>query len=552
MQPKLPSIDFHTFGERLWRIADVFRDDTLKTTEYLEEFSYFLFLKLWDEREQAEESAVRGASEIYVPYLPPDFRFHSWAQNPDQWAKDRGFPNSIAFVKDMFYRLAYVGDVVEVTDRVRAGELLTTGGERVDEWNGKVYIRCPSRQPEAHLFAPTERITRDLNLFRRLFSNFTLRVRYDPTIRELAARLLDLNLGEVTASGWDVFGRAYEFVVNKLGEQKQYGQYFTPRHIIKYMVEMIDPEPGQVIYDPASGTAGFLIRAYIHVKDKIGRRILKGEEQEIALRRLKNDCIWGVEKAPDVYKLGVMNMVLHGDGNAHLDLGDSLSSEAQQRFKNHADVILANPPLGPTAQERTATFEYHIRLYEALFIQHMMTALKEGGHLATVMKEGLLFGSQSALVNIRRKLIEEFDVQAVISLSNGVFNPYSIAKTSILVFHRPRAGSPPTSRVWFYAVENDGRDLGVTRRILDLQNEDGDLPDMLLRWKGELSRESERSWTVDVDAIRANGYDLRANTYRPYQITTATHEPPNVLLGRIMDLEQDILQGLNDLLEIVS
>jgi type I restriction enzyme M protein len=546
-------IDFHSFGQRLWNIANVFRDDTLKTTEYLEEFSYFLFLKLWDERERAEERQIQAVGETYIPYLPDEYRFHQWAANPHQWAKDHECENSLEFVQRMFNTLASIGDVIIVEDQVDIGKLLAKGGGKEAIVDDRWYIRCPSEKPEAYLFAGevNYHLERNLRLFRRIYSDHVLRVRYDPTIRELAARLMDLNLGEVTSMGWDVLGRAYEFVVDKLGEQKQYGQYFTPRHIVKHMVRMMDPEPGEKIYDPASGTAGFLVEAYQQIKQKIDQRIPDGARRERPYRKLKESTLYSVEKAPDVYKLGLMNMVLHGDGNAQMLTGDSLSSEAQTRHKGKYDVVLTNPPLGPTAQERMATFEYHIKQYEALFVQHIMNALAPGGRVATIMKEGLLFGSQSALVNIRRKLVDEFDVQAVISLPNGVFNPYSGAKTSILVFRKPRGETAPTtSRVWFYEVKSDGRDLGATRRLID--ENDGDLPDMLARWRGEKDKESDQSWWADVDEIRANGYNLSASRYRPFEAEAVEHEDPVALINQLLELEQEIQQGLDELLVMVG
>lgn len=546
-------IDFHSFGQRLWDIANVFRDDTLKTTEYLEEFSYFLFLKLWDERERAEEGPIQAAGETYIPYLPNEYHFHQWAVNPHKWAKERGYENSLDFVQRMFNALANIGDVVVLEDQAEFGKLIAKGGQREASVDGRWYVRCPSDEPKAYIFASDTdyHLERNLRLFRRIFSDHVLRVRYDPTIRELAARLMNLNLGEVTSMGWDVLGRAYEFVVDKLGEQKQYGQYFTPRHIIKCMVGMMDPEPGKKIYDPASGTAGFLIEVYHRIKEKIDQRVPDGARRERTYRELRESTLYGVEKAPDVYKLGLMNMVLHGDGNAHLDLGDSLSEGAQVDHKGKYDVVLTNPPLGPTAQERMATFDYHIKLYGALFLQHIMNALAPDGGVATIMKEGVLFGGQSALVNIRRKLVDEFDVQAVISLPNGVFNPYSGAKTSILVFRKPKdETAPTTSRVWFYEVKSDGRDLGATRRLID--DHDGDLPDMLTRWRGEKDKESSKSWWAGVKEIRANNYNLSASRYRPFETEAVEHEDPAVLINRLLELEQEIQQGLDELLKMVG
>jgi type I restriction enzyme M protein len=187
----------------------------------------------------------------------------------------------------------------------------------------------------------------------------------------------------------------------------------------------------------------------------------------------------------------------------------------------------------------------------ALFVQHIMNALAPGGRVATIMKEGLLFGSQSALVNIRRKLVDEFDVQAVISLPNGVFNPYSGAKTSILVFRKPKdETAPTTSRVWFYEVKSDGRDLGATRRLID--ENDGDLPNMLARWRGEKDKESDQSWWADVVEIRANGYNLSASRYRPFEAKAVEHEDPVVLINQLLELEQEIQQELDELLVMVG
>lgn len=376
-------------------------------------------------------------------------------------------------------------------------------------------------------------IARDLHLFRKLFHAHSLRVRYDPTIRELCKRLLAIQIQETTGGKWDYLGRAYEFVVNKLGEQKQYGQYFTPRHVIERVVQIVDPARGETIYDPAAGTAGFIVRAFEYVQDKINASVRDFALRERATRELKEQHLFAVEKAPDVFKLGLMNMILHGDGSTHMEEADSLSNQAQQTQRDKYDVILANPPFGPTAQERTAQFEHHIKLYEALFTQHMLNALKPGGRAAFVIKEGMLFGSQKVLRAICKKMIEHYQVLAVISLPNGVFNPYSGAKTSVLVIRRPKKKDDPrTNRVWFYQVESDGKDLGATRRNLaDWLNPNGterhgDLQDMAERFPyrfakgipslkpdGEVNAMSKKSWWASLEDIRKNDYNLTAGRY---------------------------------------
>lgn len=558
-------LDFQSFGENLWRIADVFRDDTLKTTEYLEEFSYFFFLKLWDERERAEQQALKELGRPdYIPYLPDEFRFYAWAENPDQFAKKKGFESLVAFIQDLFSRLARIGDIVEVKD---SRTKLNRGCEHVKG----PYWRLPPEKPGFTSGAVNPDLiklppARNLELFRKLFQNHSLRARYDSTIRELCKRLLDIQIQEETEGKWDKLGRAYEFVVNKLGEQKQYGQYFTPRHIVDRMVSIIDPDPSESIYDPAAGTCGFLVRAFEYVHLKIARKISDYARREQAIRKLKEENLFGVEKAPDVFKLGLMNMILHGDGSTHMEEKDSLSSEAQERRKSQYDVILANPPFGPSAQERTAHFEHHIKLYEALFTQHFLTALKPGGRAAFVIKEGLLFDSKKVLRAICRKLVDQHQVLAVISLPNGVFNPYSGAKTSVLVIRKPRSKDEPrTERVWFYEVSSDGRDLGATRRPLADIDTDGDLTDMAERFpyhftKGtpslkpdaEKKATSSRSWWTSAAEIRKNDYTLASGRYSPHKVEAVEHETPQVLINRLIDLEDEIKDDLQELLAMIS
>jgi type I restriction enzyme M protein len=264
-------------------------------------------------------------------------------------------------------------------------------------------------------------------------------------------------------------------------------------------------------------------------------------------------------------------MILHKDGSSQLQNNDSLSNKAQDLHKNKYDVILANPPFGPTKQERLAQFEYHIKLYEALFIQHMMNALRPGGRAAVVLKEGLLFDSKRMLRNICRKLVEQFEVLAVISLPNGVFNPYSGAKTSVVVFRKPLGKDDiRTSKVWFYRVDSDGRDLGATRRPLLDFDTDGDLEHMVSLWPytwrhekdggvrailkaDDLKQfESERSWWASVEDIRKTDYNLTAGRYCPHQAEAVEHEKPEVLINRLLDLEEEIKTDLQDLLTLVT
>ena len=523
------SPDFNQFGGELWEIANVFRDDALHATERLETFSLFLFLKLWDEKEIEEEEELGRKKTPEAQLIPELYRFHNWALDPDGYARIHEFEDSIELCRKMFNDLA----------------------------------KFDSKHPTA-------------GLVRRLFSEHRFQLRYTTTVRALAIRLLDVNIRAImsrksTEGSYDVFGRAYEYLLQKFGQNKEFAEYFTPRHIVDRMIQLIAPRPGELIYDPACGTCGFIVRTFEYVRDYYISRQQDRSERERMLRDLKEKHLCAVEKVGLVYKLGLMNMILHGDGSTHLDNDDSLSSKAQDLHKGKYDVILANPPFGPSKQERTAEFEFHIKLYEALFIQHMMNALKPGGRAAVVLKEGLLFDSKSMLRKICRKLVEQFEVLTVISLPNGVFNPYSGAKTSIIVFRRPLGRDDvQTSRVWFYRVDSDGRDLGATRRQLSDFNTDGDLEHMvklfpytfrpqlgggvkaILKADDLKQFESERSWWATVEEIRKNDYNLTAGRYCPHQAEAVEHEKPEVLINRLLELEEEVTTDLQDLLAMVA
>lgn len=526
------TLDFNQFGEELWQVANVFRDDALHATERLETFSLFLFLKLWDEIALEEEETAKGRkipdNEQLIPEL---YRFHNWADDPDAYAKKNSYEDSIDFCKQMFNHLA------TRTSKHSAG--------------------------------------RDVQ---RLFRDTVFRLRYTTTVRALASRLKDLNLREIMSRGvgeggerFDIFGRAYEYLLQQFGQNKEFAEYFTPRHIVDCMVQIIDPQIDETIYDPACGTGGFVVRAFERVREQIKRKRVSAVEQERMLRQLKEKHLFGVEHVPLVFKLALMNMILHRDGSSQLQSDDSLSNKAQDLHKSKYDIILANPPFGTTKQERLAQFEFHIKLYEALFIQHMMIALRPGGRAAVVLKEGLLFDSKRMLRSICRKLVEQYEVLGVISLPNGVFNPYSGAKTSVVVFRRPLGKDDfRTSKVWFYRVESDGRDLGATRRPLPDFDTDGDLGRVgslwPYRWRHERDGgvrailktdklkdfESEKSWWASIEDIRKADYNLTAGRYCPHQAEAIEHEKPEVLINRLLELEDEIKTDLQDLLTLVT
>lgn len=514
-------VDFHRLGSELWDIANIFRDDTLKTTEYLEEFSYFLFLKLFDEREKQREELARLDGTKFVSDLPNHLRFSTWAE-----------------------------------------KILASDGKTVKTDDGEFTIVDYVRNIFSELAEVKDHDGRDLSLFRRLFKNHIWRIRYSPTIKELIKRLKDLELEQ----NFDVMGRAYEFVVQKLGEQKQYGQYFTPRHIIHFMVELADPEIGEKIYDPAAGTGGFILRAFEVVKGKIDRLVEAGMrvnestvayngvqfyKAEMLYRKLKEESLYAVEKAPDVYKLALMNMILHNDGKSNLFEADSLDNRAQLEHKEKYDVVLTNPPYGPLVQSRVGTFEFHAKRYEALFIQHIMAALrpsepgKKRSRAVVIILDKILFDNSSVFKNIRMKLLREFDLKAVFSMPAGIFQPYSGVKTTVLYFEKPtkeewnetkKQNAYTTKQVLFVDVKDDGFTLTTQRRPINgafqgdypniYEPPCGNLPkavEVFRRWIDWLNNptkelpdfiDNDFCWTATIEEIKAKDYNLNPGLYR--------------------------------------
>ena len=349
-------------------------------------------------------------------------------------------------------------------------------------------------------------------------------------------------------------GRAYEFVVQKLGEQKQYGQYFTPRHIIHFMVELADPEPGEKIYDPAAGTGGFILRAFEVVSKKIEEKYKNDYSlAEKAFRELKEKNLWAVEKAPDVYKLALMNMILHNDGKSNLYEADSLDNRAQVEYKQKYDVVLTNPPYGPLTQSRVGVFDYHVKRFEALFIQHIMNALKfsevgkKPSRAVVIILDKILFDSTRAFKNIRKKLLREYNLKAVFSMPAGIFQPYSGVKTTVLYFERPtkeewneikKNNDYATKRILFFNIESDGFTLSTQRRPINgaFQGDEpniyeppcGDLPkavEVFREWQkalesGKLKEfkekyvDNQQVWIADIEEIKEKDFNLNPGLYR--------------------------------------
>ena len=366
-------------------------------------------------------------------------------------------------------------------------------------------------------------------LFRSIFKNAYLPYR-DPETLKMFLKVID----EFTYDHSERLGDAFEYLLSVLGSQGDAGQFRTPRHIINFMVAIIDPKKDETILDPACGTAGFLISAYKHIlranTDANGHCKLTPDEKGRLAKNIK-----GYDISPDMVRLSLVNLYLHGFTAPHIYEYDTLTSE--ERWNEFADVILANPPfMSPKGGIKPhKRFSIQAKRSEVLFVDYMAEHLTPTGRAGIIVPEGIIFQSQDAY-KILRKMLVENSLVAVVSLPAGVFNPYAAVKTSILILDKSVA--PQTETIGFFKVESDGFGLGAQRRAI----EQNDLPAVQAELATYLQAIRSHQPTIDLpltcglivqkSKIAANGeYNLGGERYREGGVKT--HEFPLVRIGDV-------------------
>ena len=365
-----------------------------------------------------------------------------------------------------------------------------------------------------------------------------------PTARVLA-NVVD-QLDGIDMSDSDTKGDLYEYMLGKIATAGQNGQFRTPRHIIKLMVDMTAPSPKDVICDPACGTAGFLIAASEHLVDHHSDTIYKDGKSR---RRFNDHTFHGYDFDSTMLRIGSMNMLLHGVENPDIRYRDSLA-EADDDDAEKYSLVLANPPFaGSLDYESTAKDLQQVvrtKKTELLFLALFLRLLQTGGRAAVIVPDGVLFGSSKAHKALRKILVEEQKLDAIVSMPSGVFRPYAGVSTAILLFTKTNSGG--TENVWFYDMQADGFSLDDKRTP---EPEKSDLADILARWQdreAEADRKrTDRSFLVPKSEIAGNDYDLSINRYKEVEYEAVVYDPPKVILGRLADLEDDIAKGRAEL-----
>ncbi|MCJ2165235.1 MULTISPECIES: class I SAM-dependent DNA methyltransferase [unclassified Pseudodesulfovibrio] len=364
----------------------------------------------------------------------------------------------------------------------------------------------------------------------------------------LLSKVVDL-IDDIPMDDRDTKGDLYEYLLSKLTTAGVNGQFRTPRHIIKMMVEMLEPTPEDTICDPACGTAGFLMAAGEYMRETHPELF-----QDDRLRKHFNGTMFaGFDFDSSMLRIAVMNMVLHGVENPHIEARDSLTQEsegisgictklyANPPFKGSLDNdIVASDLLKPVSSKKT----------ELLFINLFLRLLKIGGRCACIVPDGVLFGSTKAHMAIRKRLVDEQKLDAVISMPSGVFKPYAGVSTAILIFTKTDSGG--TDNVWFYDMRADGFSLDDKRTPLTGgKHENDNIPDILTRWKSLVTEaeraRTEQSFLVPHEEIAGNKYDLSINRYKELVYAEEKYDPPREILGRMKELEREILADLDEL-----
>lgn len=476
--------------------------------EVIEQITYLIFLRRLDQEQELKEAkATRLKEPIESPIFHPGEESLRW-ENFTRLSSDKMF--------------------IAVRDQVFPW-LRQLGGE------GSTYS---SHMKDARFTIPTEallvRVVKMLN---------------DPELR------LDEK---------DTKGDLYEYMLSKIATAGQNGQFRTPRHIIELMVEMTQPGPKDEICDPACGTAGFLVASAAYLEREHRDALFDREQRE----HFNRSMFHGFDFDSTMLRIGSMNMMLHNVEEPDIRYRDSLSQAVEDEEERYS-LILANPPFAGSLDYEASSKKLQTmaktKKTELLFMALFLRLLKRGGRAAVIVPEGVLFGSTKAHMSLRKALVEEHQLQAVVKLPSGVFRPYAGVSTAILFFQRTDSGG--TKDVWFYNVQADGLSLDDKRTPLLPETKLGavpvdtlagdehaknNLPDVLARWFERTGSEQDRvrtdqSFCVPKDEIASRDYDLSLNKYKEVVYEEADHRAPLEIIKELEKIESDIQQGLSNL-----
>ena len=345
----------------------------------------------------------------------------------------------------------------------------------------------------------------------------------------------------------DLKGDIYEYMLGKISQSGTNGQFRTPRHIINMMVEIMQPQPRDVICDPACGTAGFLVAASCYLLENHKTMLY----DETLKQHFFSDMFFGFDTDQTMLRIAAMNMMLHNVEQPNIEYKDSLS--ALNLDRNKYTLVLANPPFTGSLDLESVGSDLRqlckTKKTELLFLALFIKSLRVGGRCASIVPDGVLFGSSKAHKELRQELVDNHQLTAVISMPSGVFKPYAGVSTAVLVFTKTGAGG--TDAVWFYDMQADGYSLDDKRNPI----ENNDIPDIIAKFheqitanrRPELNDRKAKCFMVPKQEIIANGYDLSINKYKEIEHTRIEYAPPAEILAAIAQLDAEIAASLRGL-----
>ena len=503
--------------DKIW--TDIWAGGITNPLTVIEQLTYLMFIRSLDEKELATEDFENMAGEKMEHIFPASEAGQSmrWSRFKDKDSREifltmqqRVFP---AIKKMKYGRLPDFdanGELVEIED----------DPTRPDEGN-TAFARY---MDDAMFLIPTPQV-----------------------LQKIITGLEDLYTHDI--ADLDMQGDLYEYMLGKLATAGQNGQFRTPKHIRDMMVELVQPTPDDFICDPACGTSGFLVAAGEYLKER--------RKEEIFFDRQKKDhymnhMFFGYDMDRTMLRIGAMNMMTHGIDNPYIEYRDSLSD--QNPDKDKYSLILANPPFkGSLDYDIVSTDLLKLcktKKTELLFLALFLRMLKVGGRCACIVPDGVLFGSSTAHKAIRREIIENNRLEAVISMPSGVFKPYAGVSTAILIF--TKTGHGGTDNVWFYDMKADGFSLDDKRS----PTTENDIPDIIARFhnrEAEATRErTEQSFFVLKDEIAGNDYDLSINKYKKTEYVPVEYPSTQEIMAQLRDLQKKIDAEMDALEELLK
>ena len=459
--------------------------------DVIEQFTYLLFIKQLDDVETTKENEANFLGVPYEPMFPGDCQKFRWSKFKNLGSADE------------MYELVMNGVFPFIKN------LHQDGDSAYSKYMGDAIFKIPTAA--------------------------------------MLTKIVD-GIDQLELGNEDTKGDLYEYLLSKVATAGTNGQFRTPRHIIEMMVELTKPQPDDVIIDPAMGSAGFLIAAQTYLRKNHPDMFLDEKKRN----HFNNEMFYGNDMDRTMLRIGAMNMLLHGVDNPNISYRDSLSE--QNTDVEMYSLVLANPPFKGSHDYEAVSADLlkitKTKKTELLFLALFLRILKKGGRGAVIVPDGVLFGSSKAHKQIRKEIIDNNKLDAVISMPSGVFKPYAGVSTAILVF--TKTGSGGTDKVWFYDMKADGYSLDDKRQEVS----ENDIPDIISRFnnlEAETDRKrTEQSFFVPVEDIVANDYDLSINKYKEVVYEKVEYEPTDVIMGKIEAIESEIQTEFAELKKLLN